>query len=140
VGAPRPTAEPQSVTAAPEKHYRIEKPGFENDSYDRRAMRNLIRTGAVNEFDQVRFGDGEATRAGDRKELKSLFELRKSARMTPPAICRKHTDLVAHYTCIDTGRPLCEDCAPEKKFGGTSVRVCDHCGGTVRELVSELES
>ncbi len=50
------------------------------------------------------------------------------------AVCRKHTDVVAHYQCKDSGRPLCDECAPEKKFGGTSVRVCDHCGGNVRDL------
>ena len=32
------------------------------------------------------------------------------------------------------GRALCEECAEEKKFGGTSLRVCAHCGGTAGDL------
>ena len=97
-------------------------------------MSKLIRTGALNEVDQVRPGDGSPVRAADLPELRSLFELRKTARATPPPVCRKHTDVLAHYQCLDSGRPLCDACAPEKKFGGTSVRVCDHCGGNARDL------
>jgi hypothetical protein len=148
-GAPPAEAEPGAATsprapaAAPEtvpttdRVYRVELKGFENDVYDRRGMRNLIRTNGLNEGDSVRLGDDPPRRAGDYPELKSLFELRKAARALPPTVCRKHTDQVAYYTCTDTGRPLCEACAAEKKFGGTSVRVCEHCGGTVSEVPVE---
>jgi hypothetical protein len=129
--APTPAPEP---AAAVEKVYRVELKGFENDTYDRRGMRNLIRTNGLNEADLVRLGDEAPRRAVDVPELKSLFELRKSARGVPPPVCRKHTDQIAYYTCKDTGRPLCETCAAERKFGGTSVRVCEHCGGTVSEV------
>jgi hypothetical protein len=114
--------------------YTVQKVGFEGDSFDRRAIRILIRTGALDEGDSVRLGDATAVRADQMPDLKALFELRKNARFTPPAVCRKHTDVLAHYVCGDTGRPLCDDCAPAKKFGGTSVRVCEHCGGTARDL------
>jgi hypothetical protein len=130
---PRPLETP-SAPASADKTYRVQANGFENDVFDRRAMRNLIRTFAVNESDWVVPGDGTPVKAAEVPELKSLFELRKTARATPPPICRTHTDVVAHYVCADSSRPLCEDCAPEKKFGGAVVRVCDHCGGTAREL------
>lgn len=116
------------------KVYRVEKQGFENDEFDRRAMRTLIRTAALNEGDMIAVGSAEPVRADTLPELKSLFELRKTARTMPPPVCRKHIDRVAHYKCGDTGRPLCDECAEEKKFGGTSVRVCAHCGGTAGEL------
>jgi predicted Zn finger-like uncharacterized protein len=140
---PRPRPEPvapEAQTPAADKQYEVDKKGFENDVYDRRAMRNLIRTGAVNEFDQIRVGQGEAVRAADLPELRSLFELRKTAKTEPPPVCRKHTDRVAFYTCVDTARPICEECAEEKKFGGTSVRVCNHCGGNAQEIPVQLES
>ena len=124
----------ETPEAPAEKSYRVDRKGFENDVYDRRAMRTLIRTMAVNENDPIAVGDASAVRAADVPELRSLFELRKTARATPPPVCRKHTDVMAHYACGDTSRPLCEECAPEKKFGGTALRVCDHCGGTAREL------
>jgi hypothetical protein len=130
--APAPLATPSAPDA--DKRYTVAKLGFEGDSYDRRAMRSLIRTGALNESDLVAAGGAAAVRADTIPELRSLFELRKTARTTPPPICRKHTDVMAHYVCADTGRPLCDECAPEKKFGGTSVRVCDHCSGTAKEL------
>ncbi len=142
---PPPAAPPASVspdsavgdsTATSTKVYRVEKKGFENDTYDRRAMRNLIRSGGLAESDSVRVDDGEPRRAADYPELKSLFELRKTSRVQPPTVCRKHTDQLAHYQCTETGRPLCEACAAEKKFGGASVRVCEHCGGTVNELAT----
>ena len=79
------------------KRYRVEKRGFEHDEYDRRAMRILIRTLALNENDQVAVGSAAAIRADAIPELKSLFELRKTARATPPPVCRKHTDRLAHY-------------------------------------------
>ena len=140
--SPAPASAPMAEPPAPdaEKRYAVEKKGFEGDAYDRRAMRNLIRSGAINEFDSVRAGEAAAVRAADLPELKSLFELRKSARATPPAVCRAHTDVMAFYLCSDSGRPLCDECAQEKKFGGTSVRVCTHCGGTVREMDHPLES
>ncbi len=131
---PAPAAKAPPAPATAEKVYRIERKGFENDVYDRRGMRNLIRTNGLNEADSVRLGEDAPRRAGDFPELKSLFELRKSARGVPPPVCRKHTDQIAYYTCTDTGRPLCEGCAAERKFGGTSVRVCEHCGGTVSEV------
>ena len=116
------------------KTYVIEKKGFEGDEFDRRAMRNLIRSMAVNEGDMVSVGGAAGTRADTIPELKSLFELRKTARAVPPPICPKHTEQLAHYRCSDTGRPLCEECSEEKKFGGASVRICKHCGGTAGEL------
>ncbi len=146
--APPPPPAPVRTTAPPAaasdpmdgtgtqsgKTYRVEKKGFENDEFDRRAMRNLIRTMALNENDMVAAGTAPAARADAIPELKSLFELRKTARTTPPPVCRKHTERMAYYQCGDTGRPLCEECAEEKKFGGASVRVCAHCGGTVSDL------
>src|SRR5262245_38337362 len=136
----RTTSHPVSAAPAPaaapdaDKRYTVSKVGFEGDTFDRRAMRSLIRTGAVNEGDLVVAGSAVAARADTIPELKSLFELRKTARTTPPPICRKHTETLAHYVCADSGRPLCDECAPEKKFGGTSIRVCDHCGVTAKEL------
>ncbi len=129
-----PAAMAEHAPPDAEKRYTVDKKGFENDSFDRRAMRNLIRTGALQESDAVRAGNAAAMRAADLAELKSLFELRKTARAIPPPICRKHTEVLAHYQCRDTGRPLCDECAPEKKFGGTAVRVCDHCGGNAQDL------
>jgi hypothetical protein len=129
-------AEPASAdaTATAEKAYRVEKTGFENDTFDRRAMRNLIRSGGLLESDAVGAGADPARPASEFPELKSLFDLKKTSRVHPPTVCRKHTSELAHYACAGTGRPLCEACAEEKKYGGTSVRVCVHCGGTVDEL------
>lgn len=115
--------------------FRVDKPGFEADVYDRRAIRNLIRTGEVVENDRIRIDSAEPEPAGELPYLRSLFNLRKTARVQPPICCRTHTEKVAFFKCRDTGRPLCEDCSPEKKFGGTSIRVCSHCGGTAAELV-----
>jgi len=127
-------------TATSQKEYRVEKKGFENDVYDRRAMRNLIRSSGLIENDMIVIDGQPARRAVDLPELKSLFDLKKGSRLQPPTVCRKHTDRVAHYVCSNTDRPLCEECAEEKKFGGASVRVCEHCGGTVTELaVAEEE-
>jgi predicted Zn finger-like uncharacterized protein len=133
---PRPSAvAPDSAgTDKAERTYRVEGKGFERDVFDRRAMRTMIRTLAVNETSMVSVGEAPAVHASEIPELKSLFELRKTARATPPPVCRTHTEVLAHYACGDTGRPLCEDCAPEKKFGGTALRVCDHCGGTAKDL------
>jgi predicted Zn finger-like uncharacterized protein len=124
----------EDSTATSKKSYRVEKKGYESDVFDRRAMRNLIRTQLVNEVDLVAADGAAAARADTIAELKSLFELRKNARAVPPPVCPTHTDRLAHYKCGDTGRPLCEECADEKKFGGASVRVCSHCGGTAAEL------
>jgi hypothetical protein len=114
---------------------RVAKTGFESDIFDRRALRNLIRAGEIDENDKLHIDDGPATPAGDVPFLKSLFSLRKTSRITPPTCCRTHTDRVAHFKCRENNRPLCEDCAPEKKFGGTTIRVCNHCGGTATEMV-----
>lgn len=128
---------PDSAGGPPDAaQFRVEKKGFETDMYDRRGIRNLIRTGELEEHDRIRMDDGEPRRAIELPYLKSLFKLRKNARATPPAGCRTHTNKIAHFRCTDTGRPLCEECAPEKKFGGTVIRVCQHCGGTAAALVT----
>ena len=147
-GAPAPAAgrssPPIAVTALDEKaaaagpaegmRFRIEKAGFASDVFDRRAMRNLIRAGEVTQNDRIRMDDADAVLAGDVPYLKSLFALRKSSRTTPPVCCRTHTDRVAFFRCADSSRPLCEDCAPSRKFGGTAIRVCQHCGGIAGDL------
>jgi len=135
--APTPVASPQDVPASPEDkmRFRIEKPGFESDVFDRRSLRNLIRSGELTAQDRVRVDDADPVRAGELPYLKSLFSLRQTSRVTPPLCCRTHTDRVAHFSCTDTSRPLCEDCAPIKKFGSATIRVCQHCGGTARDLV-----
>ena len=120
--------------SASNKVYTVQRTGFEGDEFDRRAMRNLIRSALVNESDLIKVDGAVAVRADALPELKSLFELRKTARSTPPPVCPKHTDRLAHYRCADSGRPLCDECSEEKKFGGASVRVCHHCGGTAGEL------
>ena len=114
--------------------FRIEKVGFERDVFDRRSLRNLIRSGELLENDLVRVDDGDPVRALDAPYLKSLFNLRRSSRITPPSCCRTHTDQVAFFQCTDTLRPLCEECAPLRKFGGTTIRVCQHCGGVAKDL------
>ena len=142
VEAPRPAAAPRPVEASPGeaggdtagRSFRIEKQGFENDVFDRRGIRNLIRTGEVSEQDFVSVDGAAPTPAGQVAFLKSLFKLRSTSTVTPPPRCRTHTDLLAFYKCQDTARPLCEDCAPEKKFGSAIARVCSHCGGTATEL------
>ncbi len=125
-------------TGAGSEHvrFRVDKPGFETDVFDRRAMRNLIRSGEVDEEDRVRMDEGQPVAAVDLPFLKSLFGLRKNSRVMPPTCCRTHTERVAHFRCRDSGRPLCEECSPEKKFGATAIRVCSHCGGTAEELVA----
>jgi hypothetical protein len=118
-----------------ETRFRVEKPGFEADVFDRRSIRQLIRTAEILENNRIRVDDGEPVAAGSVKYLHSMFLMRREARVHPPTVCRSHTDKVAFFRCRDSGRPLCEDCAPEKKFGGTTIRVCSHCGGTSTELV-----
>lgn len=125
----------EDTSAADNVRFRIEKPGFETDVFDRRAIRNLIRTGEISETDRVRMDSAEPVPASSISFLKGLFALRKTSRISPPISCRTHTDKVAHFKCRDAGRPLCEDCAPERKFGATVIRVCSHCGGTATELV-----
>jgi predicted Zn finger-like uncharacterized protein len=141
--AAAPPARPVARTAAPpppaasdkkEQSYVVQKTGFEGDTFDRRGVRVLIRTGALNPVDSVSIDGAAAVRADQVQELKSLFELRKTAKVTPPAVCPKHLDRVAYYLCASSRRPLCEECAQEKKFGGASVRVCDHCAGNVEEI------
>ena len=104
--------------------------GFENDSFDRRAMSKLIRTGAL----MIRPGPPGRRRRSPRRRpagLKSLFELRKTARTMPPPVCRKHRTS-SRTTCASTrGAPL-RRVRAAKQFGGTTVRVCDHCGGNAR--------
>jgi predicted Zn finger-like uncharacterized protein len=135
IAAPaRPASPPLEPMETTGKTYVVDKRGFEGDEFDRRAMRQLIRTGAVNENDVVAVSGASGVRADGIPELKSLFELRKTARAVPPPICPKHPDQLAHYRCNDTGRAICEECAEEKKFGGTSLRVCAHCGGTAGDL------
>ena len=94
----------------------------------------MIRTGALNPGDLIAVDGTAAVRADELADLKSLFELRKTARFSPPAVCPKHIDKLAFYVCQASRRPLCEECAQERKFGGTSVRVCAHCAGNVEEL------
>jgi hypothetical protein len=134
---PRPVARPTPPPSASEKKeqsYVVQKTGYEGDTFDRRGVRVLIRTGALNPADSVSVDGGAAVRADSVQDLKSLFELRKTAKVTPPAVCPRHLDRLAYYLCAATRRPLCEECAEEKKFGGASVRVCVHCAGNVEEI------
>ena len=133
--APAAVGDPESPAGAGEgTRFRVERAGFEKDVFDRRGLRNLIRTGDITDRDLIRVDDAKPVLAGDVPDLKSLFALRKTARAKPPLCCRTHSDRVAFHRCLDSSRPLCEDCAPEKKFGGTVIRVCQHCGGTVADL------
>ncbi|MFN2384694.1 MAG: MJ0042-type zinc finger domain-containing protein [Thermoanaerobaculia bacterium] len=133
--APPSAAAPDN--APPENaRFKVMKAGWEDDVFDRRGLRNLIRTGAVTEHDLLSVNDGEGSPAGELPYLKSLFNLRKSSTAEPPPCCRTHPDKVAFFQCTTSARPLCEDCAPERKFGGTIIRVCQHCGGTANELSS----
>jgi len=115
--------------------FRVEKPGFESDVYDRRGIRNLIRTREILETDPIRVDDKDAVPAADLPYLKSLFSLGRAQKTQPPPCCRTHTDKVAFFRCHDSGRPLCEQCATEKKFGGSTLRVCSHCGATAEDLI-----
>jgi B-box zinc finger len=137
------TAELEKKAAAAkeggEKLFRVDKRGWEDDYLDRRAVKNLIRTGEIVETDNVFAPDGSWLPAGQVQELKSLFDLKRQSKFTPPRCCRTHTDRLAHFVCRDDGRPLCEECAPEKKVGANTMRVCVHCGGTIDDL-SELAS
>ena len=118
------------IAVGGEKAFRVDKRGWEDDYFDRRGIRNLIRTGEILETDHVFAPDGSWVVAGEMTELKPLFDLKRKSKNTPPRCCRTHTDRLAHFVCHDTERPLCEECAPEKKFGANIVRVCSHCSGT----------
>jgi predicted Zn finger-like uncharacterized protein len=133
---PDPAVSPDTFAAVERLRFRIEKPGFQSDVFDRRDIRNLIRTREIRETDQIRVEDADAVMAGDLPYLRSLFRLANAQKVKPPGCCRTHTDRVAFFQCHDTGRPLCEPCAPEKKFGGQTIRVCQHCGGTAVDLPS----
>ena len=133
-----PATPPGSGSSAPWPggvRFHVDKPGFESDVFDRRGIRNLIRTGEVVETDLVRVDESGPVPAESLPVLKSLFHLARSQASQPPRCCRTHTDKVAFFRCHDTGRPLCESCAEEKKFGGQMLRVCQHCGGTAEDLV-----
>jgi predicted Zn finger-like uncharacterized protein len=133
-----PAAPPASSEPAPSPgglRFRVEKRGFESDVFDRRGIRNLIRTGEVVETDLVRVDEAASVPADSLPILKSLFHLARTQEGQPPQCCRTHTDRLAFFRCHDTGRPLCEKCAEEKKFGGQTLRVCQHCGGTAEDLV-----
>ena len=137
-GVPVPGASLAAGESAPSPggvRFRVEKRGFESDVFDRRGIRNLIRTGEVVETDLVRVDEAESVPAESLPVLKSLFNLARSQTTQPPSCCRTHTDQVAFFRCHDTGRPLCEKCAEEKKFGGQTLRVCQHCGGSAEDLV-----
>jgi hypothetical protein len=117
--------------AADGKPFRVDKRGWEDDHFTRRDIRNLIRTGEILATDHMFTADGSWVVAVDVPELKSLFDLKRMSTRTPPRCCRTHTDRLAHFLCHDTDRPLCEECAPERKVGETTVvRICAHCGGT----------
>jgi hypothetical protein len=139
-GRPKASAAPRATEAEdagpPETtRFRIEKPGYlENDVYDRRGLRSLIRTGEVNLDTLIRVDDGEPVKAGSLGYLQKLFRMRETSIAKPPRTCRTHTDRVAFYICRTDERPLCEECAPEKKFGGQSIRVCGLCGGNAGDL------
>ena len=135
-GVNAPSAPPASGESSPGGvRFRVEKRGFESDVFDRRGIRNLIRTGEVVETDLVRVDESASVPAESLPVLKSLFNLARSQATRPPQCCRTHTDKIAFFRCHDTGRPLCEKCAEEKKFGGQTLRVCQHCGGTAEDLV-----
>jgi hypothetical protein len=131
---------PDGSDTAAAQRFRVEKQGFENDVFDRRAIRNLIRTGEVSEADFVSVNEAATIPAGQVPFLRSLFKLRATSTLTLPARCRTHTDQLAFYKCQETARPLCEACAPEKKFGNTTMRTCAHCGGTAQELAPAAEA
>ncbi len=49
------------ATAAEQLRFRLDKPGFESDVFDRRGIRNLIRTREVLETDSIRVDDSGPT-------------------------------------------------------------------------------
>jgi predicted Zn finger-like uncharacterized protein len=132
---PPAAAVPEGSSPIEGGRFRVDKPGFQSDVFDRRGIRNLIRAREIVETDPVLVDDLEAVPAANVPYLKSLFSLARAQKTRPSACCRTHTDAVAFFRCHDTGRPLCEQCAPEKKFGGSTLRVCQHCGGTAEDIV-----
>jgi hypothetical protein len=134
--ASHPLSQDLADATASGQRFRVEKQGFESDVFDRRGIRNLIRTGEVTDADFVSVDEAAPVSARQVPFLKSLFKLRSTSSAAPPARCRTHTDQLAFYKCKETGRPLCEECAQEKKFGNTIARVCVHCGGTVEEFAA----
>jgi hypothetical protein len=118
-----------SSRAADGKPFRVDKRGWEDDHFTRRDIRNLIRTGEILDTDHMFTADGSWVVAVEVPELKSLFDLKRTSKRTPPRCCRTHTDRLAHFLCHDSDRPLCEECAPERKVGEKVVRTCAHCGG-----------
>jgi len=125
-----PSADSGAAASTDGVRFRVDKPGFQTDVFDRRGIRNLIRTGELLDTDGLRVDDLPAVPAGDLPFLRSLFNMAREQKARPPVCCRTHTNKMAFFRCHDTGRPLCEDCSPEKKFGGQTIRVCQHCGGT----------
>ena len=112
------------------KPFRVDKRGWEDDHFTRRDVRNLIRTGEILATDHMFTVDGSWILAAEIPDLKSLFDLKRASKYTPPRCCRTHTDKLAHFLCHDSGRPLCEECAPEKKVSENNVvHICSHCGG-----------
>ncbi len=52
------------ATAAEQLRFRLDKPGFESDVFDRKGIRNLIRTREVLETDWIRVDDSGPVAAG----------------------------------------------------------------------------
>src|SRR5512135_1702437 len=80
------------ATAAERVRFRVEKPGYQSDVFDRKGLRNLIRTREILETDRIRVDLSEPVPAGDLPYLKSLFSLAKAQKIQPPACCGTHTD------------------------------------------------
>src|SRR6266540_7094812 len=91
---PAPDNSPEP-TAAGQSRFRIDKPGFESDVFDRRGIRNLIRTREVLETDRIQVDDSGPVPAGDLPYLKSLFNLANAQEVRPPVCCRAPTEKVA---------------------------------------------
>lgn len=123
------------------KPFRVDKRGWEDDHFTRRDVRNLIRTGEILATDHMFTVDGSWILAAEIPDLKSLFDLKRASKYTPPRCCRTHTDKLAHFLCHDSGRPLCEECAPEKKVSENNVvHICSHCGGATDITAGALTS
>ncbi len=123
------------------KPFRVDKRGWEDDHFTRRDVRNLIRTGEILATDHMFMVDGSWILAAEIPDLKSLFDLKRASKYTPPRCCRTHTDKLAHFLCHDSGRPLCEECAPEKKVSENNVvHICSHCGGATDITAGALTS
>src|SRR5262249_33068418 len=90
-----------STGGADAARFPVEKPGFQTDLFDRRGLRNLIRTGEVLETDKIRVDDSAPIAAGDLPYLVSLFKMAREQKAKPPACCRTHTERVAFFKCND---------------------------------------